>query len=471
MANKRKPIHTPSAAGGVGGSGAAGGNAARPQMNFRQGLNDTTARSEAKGTRPTATPTSIREVLTMMVLHVCKKIIFFDTSLKVPLYLGSLFIVSLIGDFLPYPKTYLARTDNLFNVYFVKLGWAWTLLFAFPYLAMTSITICCGDNQRLLRNHLPRLGIATVFWFVWTKLFNIIESSYGRCSVRGFDAKTACLKAGHLWNGFDISGHAFILIYSSLVLMEEARPIIGWESIKDLLRNEEHNRNNNDTSQSSNPLKNLKDEDLKALKYFYNRFTPTIRLFFIGMTMLQLLWDLMLVGTMLYHHRMVEKVLSGIIAVVTWFVTYRAWYPIPTVLPDPVGKGLFNYQSISKPEIGLRRRASLLQHGGGSSATAGANLNSTAGSKEIPKFMGMPLYAARQPYNPSAAGANIGSNASPLEGAGSGVQGSFVSSHLYGSRVGSSGGISSSGGSNYSNPDFNHPSYARYRSRFERFES
>ncbi|XP_053664795.1 acyl-coenzyme A diphosphatase FITM2 [Anopheles marshallii] len=470
MANKRKPIHTPSAPGGVGG--AAGGNAARPQMNFRQGLNDTTARSEAKGTRPTATPTSIREVLTMMVLHVCKKIIFFDTSLKVPLYLGSLFIVSLIGDFLPYPKTYLARTDNLFNVYFVKLGWAWTLLFAFPYLAMTSITICCGDNQRLLRNHLPRLGIATVFWFVWTKLFNIIESSYGRCSVRGFDAKTACLKAGHLWNGFDISGHAFILIYSSLVLMEEARPIIGWESIKDLLRNEEHNRNNNDTSQTSNPLKSLKDEDLKALKYFYNRFTPTIRLFFIGMTMLQLLWDLMLVGTMLYHHRMVEKVLSGIIAVVTWFVTYRAWYPIPTVLPDPVGKGLFNYQSISKPEIGLRRRASLLQHGGGSSAAAGANLNNTTGSsKEIPKFMGMPLYAARQTYNPSAAGANIGSNASPLEGAGSGVQGSFVSSHLYGSRVGSSGGISSSGGSNYSNPDFNHPSYARYRSRFERFES
>uniref|UniRef100_A0A182PDS9 FIT family protein n=1 Tax=Anopheles epiroticus TaxID=199890 RepID=A0A182PDS9_9DIPT len=440
-------------------------------MNFRQGLNDTTARSEAKGTRPTATPTSIREVLTMMVLHVCKKIIFFDTNLKVPLYLGSLFIVSLIGDFLPYPKTYLARTDNLFNVYFVKLGWAWTLLFTFPYLAMTSITICCGDNQRLIRNHLPRLGIATVFWFVWTKLFNIIESSYGRCSVRGFDAKTACLKAGHLWNGFDISGHAFILIYASLVLMEEARPIIGWESIKDLLRNEEHNRSNNDKSQTSNPLKSLKDEDLKALKYFYNRFTPTIRLFFVGMTMLQLLWDLMLVGTMLYHHRMAEKVLSGIIAVVTWFVTYRAWYPIPTVLPDPVGKGLFNYQSINKSEIGLRRRASLLQPG--SSATAGAG-----SGKEIPTFMGMPLYAARA----QTSGSSVGAGASPLEGSASGQQAAFVSSHLYGSRIGTgSGGISGNsssgagsgggGGSYYSNPDFNHPSYARYRSRFERFES
>lgn len=463
MASKRKPIHTPPATGS--------GNTARPQMNFRQGVSDTTARNEAKGTRPTATPTSIKEVLTVMVLHVCKKIIFFDTSLKVPLYLGSLFIVSLIGDFLPYPKTYLARTDNLFNVYFVKLGWAWTLLFCFPYLAMTSVTLCCGDNQRLLRNHLPRLGIATMFWFVWTKIFNLIECTYGRCSVRGFESKTACLKAGHLWNGFDISGHAFILIYASLVLMEEARPIIGWESIKDLLRNEEHNRNSNDSSQTSNPLKSLKNDDLKALKYFYNRFTPTIRLLFIGMTMLQLLWDVMLVGTMLYHHRMAEKVLSGIIAVVSWFVTYRAWYPIPTVLPDPVGKGLFNYQSIAKPDSGLRRRASLLQSGSGpaSAAAASAGLAGAGSSKEIPKFMGMPLYAARPPYN--AAASTAGSNASPLETAGMGQQGpAFVSSHLYGSRVGSSGGINS-GSSNYSNADFNHPSYARYRSRHERFES
>ncbi|KAL9699317.1 hypothetical protein quinque_002758 [Culex quinquefasciatus] len=332
MASKRKPIHTqPNAS-------------PRPNMNFRPGMNDTTARAEAKGTRPTATPTSIREVLTMMVLHVCKKIIFFDTNLKVPLYLGSLFFVSLIGDFLPYPKTYLARSDNLFNVYFVKMGWAWTLLFSLPFLAMSSVTICCGDHQRLVRNHLPRLGIATGF---------------------------------------------------CLVLMEEARTIIGWENIKEHLRNEEFNRARNDNSQGINPLKSLKDDDLKALKYFYNRFTPTIRLLFIGMTMLQLLWDIMLVGTMLYYHRMVEKVISGIIAVLTWFITYRAWYPTQSLLPDPVGKGLFNYATLAKPEIGLRRRASLLQAG-------------SSQQQDVPKFMGMPLYAARQQQQQQQNAANFG---------------------------------------------------------------
>jgi hypothetical protein len=41
--------------------------------------------------------------------------------------------------------------------------------------------------------------------------------------MKGYETKRGCLKAGHFWNGFDISGHVFILIYSSLVLIEEAR--------------------------------------------------------------------------------------------------------------------------------------------------------------------------------------------------------------------------------------------------------
>lgn len=348
------------------------------QRNFR-GATD--RGSEAKGTRPTATPTSVREVLTMMVLYVCKKAIFFDVNLKVALYLGSLFLVSLIGDFVPFPKSYFSRSDNLFNVYFVKIGWFWTLLFSLPFLAVSSYTICCGDTKRLYRNHLPRLGVATMFWFGWTKMFNIIETSFGHCSVRGFESKVSCLKAGHFWHGFDISGHAFILIYSSLVLIEEARPIINWESIKDFLRNEEHNRasgENTATDLITNPLKNLKDDQIKKLQVLYARYTPVMRLLFVGMTMLQLLWDVMLVCTMLYYHNMIEKVLSGIIAILTWFFTYRAWYPASGFLPDKPGKGLFVYQK-DKPTSQLppRKRPS--------------QLNMSGSANQMPKFMGMPL--------------------------------------------------------------------------------
>lgn len=385
MATKRRPLRDNYSSYGASG-GVPGTNTPPPssQRTFRAG----TERPEARGTRPVQKPTSVKEILTMVLLHVCKKTIFFDVNLKVALYLGSLFLVSLIGDFVPFPRSYFSRSDNLFNVYFVKIGWFWTLLFSVPYLALSSYTICCGDIKRLYRNHFPRIAIATMFWYGWTKFFNVIETTFGRCSTRGFETKSTCLKAGHLWQGFDISGHAFILIYSSLVLIEEARPIVNWEAIKDLLRNEEHNRNGGDGARGSlmtNPLKNLKDDQIKNLQVLYQKYTPLVRILFVGMTALQLLWDVMLVCTMLYYHNMVEKVISGIIAILTWYFTYRAWYPSSKFLPDKPGKGLFVYQK-EKAHSGqlpsaARRNTTANGNGGNGGGSAG----------QAPKFMGMPL--------------------------------------------------------------------------------
>lgn len=370
MATRRRPINTNST-----------------QFNFRPGGMDP-QRTETKGTRPTTSPTSIREVLILALMHLCKKIIFFDVNLKVALYMGALFLVSLIGDFTPYPKTYLARSDNFFNVYFVKMGWAWTLAASMPFVALTSRVLCCGNTERLLKHHLLRLAVATAFWFVWTKSFNLIESSYGRCNVRNFITKSTCLKAGHFWNGFDISGHAFILVYSSLVLIEEARPIIGWEYIKEHLRNEEHNRATSEAS-TTNPLRNLDEIEFNQVKTLYEKYTPYIRFLFIAMAALQLLWDVMLVGTMLYYHKMIEKVLSGIIAILTWFVTYRTWYPTNSTLPNTAGSGQFIYQKAKPAAIPLRKP----------SVNSTAQRNNAAGrSDDIPKFMGMPLYT--QPPSP-----------------------------------------------------------------------
>lgn len=345
-------------------------------------------RNETKGTRPTTSPASVQEVLLMMLLAVCKKIIFFDVNLKVALYLGSLFLISLIGDFVPYPKTYFARSDNVLNVYFVKLGWAWTLAVSVPFVALTSRVLCCGNTERLVKQHLLRIAVATAFWFVWTKSFNLIESAYGRCNVRSHESKSACLKAGHFWNGFDISGHAFILIYSSLVLIEEARPIVGWEYIKEYLRHEEYNRATKDTS-TTNPLRNLSGDEFQTVKTAYEKYTPYIRLLFIAMTALHILWDVMLLCTMLYYHKMVEKVLSGIFAIITWFITYRAWYPVNSVLPNVAGSGQFTYQRPKAVPIPLRKP----------SVNSTAQRASTSGagrSDDIPKFMGMPLYTQPQ---------------------------------------------------------------------------
>ncbi|XP_014100278.3 acyl-coenzyme A diphosphatase FITM2 [Bactrocera oleae] len=397
MATKRRPLRT---------------NAAGPSssnMNFRPGGPDV-KRAEAKGTRPTAAPISVREILVMMVMHACKKTIFFDTNLKVALYLGSLFLVSLIGDFIPFPKTYFARSDNLFNVYFVKVGWGWTLILTVPFLAMTSYTLCCGDMKKMLQHHIPRIVIATFFWLFWTKMFNIIETSYGRCTVKGFGTKSACLKAGHLWNGFDISGHAFILIHSSLVLIEEARPIIKWESIKDYLRNEIHDRSISEHS-STNPLRHLSEEDMRNLQLLYDRLTPIIRTLFIGMATLQLLWDVMLVGTMLYYHHMVEKVISGIIAILTWYFTYRFWYRT-SLLPDPAGSGSFFYQRENKDTFVYGRRPTMTATGPTVNVGSRGNMASGAfgGLAAQPTFMGMPLYMNTRTTTTSGGGVQTAAN-------------------------------------------------------------
>ncbi|CAB3251656.1 unnamed protein product [Arctia plantaginis] len=131
-------------------------------------------------------------------------------------------------------------------------------------------------------------------------------------------------------------------------MIEEAKAINGWERIKDYIRDEKYARSIDDKSARMNPLKNISTDELNILKMCYENFTPYVRAFLIGIAMLQLLWDVMLVSTILYYHIMVEKFISGVIAILTWFVTYRVWYTIPNILPNLPGEGLFKYNGKEK---------------------------------------------------------------------------------------------------------------------------
>lgn len=298
---------------------------------------------EPKGNKPIREASSVSEVFVLMIVHICKKILFFDTNLKIALYLGLLFLLSLIADVQAFPRTYFSRSDNVFNRYFVKIGWFWTLFLTIPFNILTSYTTCCGNKRLVLTAHLTRLLVATFFWFTWTSIYNYIEISYGRCNLRSYTDKVSCLKNGNFWNGFDLSGHCFILIYSSLVMIEEARAINGWEKIKDHIRDEQFARNISDKSTRINPLRNLTPKEFQVLKGSYEKYTPYVRGLLMAITILQVLWDVMLVSTILYYHIMIEKFLSGIIAILTWFITYRVWYPTPKIYPNMPGDATFKY--------------------------------------------------------------------------------------------------------------------------------
>lgn len=369
MATKRRPVQTNSG------------------LNFRPSQGE--SKADQRGTKPTIQRSSVTEIFTLMVLHICKKSLFFDTNLKVGIYLGALFLISLIADFVAVPKGYLSRSDNAFNKYFVKFAWGWNLMLLVPFLIFSSYVYCCGQKDRIVKHHIVRIGIATFFWWFWTNIFNYIEASYGRCNVKGeqFTNKQSCLQAGHFWNGFDLSGHSFILIYGSLVLIEETRCMINWDSIKEYIRLEEHYRTSNDTSISTNPLRSLTHEQFKLLQISYDKYTPYIRGLFIIITIFQVLWDVMLICTILYYHIMIEKFLGGAIAILTWFFTYRIWFNSPFLIPKLPGEGIFKYIRTSRPVL---------------QPTARRRTGSIVNGTQVPTFMGRPIYAMDQTEEISA---------------------------------------------------------------------
>lgn len=343
------------------------------------------AKCETKGTRPVSSPLSIQEALLTMVIHVCRSVLFVNTYKKVGLYMAGIFL-SIIFDKVAVPKTYFSRSDNLFNLYFVKLGWGWTLILTVPFVFLTSFVITCG-KRKLILMHLSRLGVATAVWFVFTKSFAFIEQTYGTCSIKGEKSgnKQACISKGGYWYSLDISGHTFILIWSCLVIIEEARVILGWETIKDTIRNAEYSRSTSEIDFSS-PVRHLSEEEFEILKSSYSKFSPYIRALFISMTLLTIIWDIMIASTCLYFHTMIEKLISGVLAISIWFITYRFWYaniPYPPKLP---GDGLFKYNKTKAGgparEPSFRSRSSL-------------NKKSNQRDKDLPKFMGMPLYGLR----------------------------------------------------------------------------
>lgn len=200
---------------------------------------------------------------------------------------------------------------------------------------------------------------ATCAWLVWINTFHYIETNFGRCYNTKdiqLQEKTKCLQVGKFWSGLDISGHAFIIIYSSLILAEEGRSLIGWEGIKDLIIQEEHTRTVA-TENSIGPLKNLCDEDFQFLKKAYKVLTPYLRGLFITMTMQQLLWDVMLVATILYYHNMAEKFLGGVAAILTWYVSYHWIFKMTKLGCTCPGQGLFKYAA--EPKINIENNPRL----------------------------------------------------------------------------------------------------------------
>ena len=265
------------------------------------------------------------------IIYIFKRIVLCPVHIKVGIYLMAIIICSLIKDFkLIPPNYYLSYKQNIFNKYFVKLGWGWTLAVITPFVLMTSSVYNCL-NLISIKNHLIRIFLATIFWFTFTSIFEYIDNQTGNCALNDFKTKMLCKKNQQEWvNGFDISGHTFLLMHSLFLMNEESVVFSLWTKYYDNLENKEK-------------LESSNERFYKQAKDLHQKVTPFVKLNFIFIGLLSILWEVMLLSTCLFFHTMMHKLLAACCAIGVWFLTYKSWYANQN---SPLSPGLPSYASV-----------------------------------------------------------------------------------------------------------------------------
>ncbi|XP_024239825.1 acyl-coenzyme A diphosphatase FITM2 [Oncorhynchus tshawytscha] len=188
------------------------------------------------------------------------------------------------------PETYFSNSRNVLNMYFVKVSWGWTLLLLTPFIFL----IYYKDSLTFALRRMSSLVVATAIWYTFTETFFYIEDATGTCHRdqvphKEFTTKWRCRNAGGQWDGYDISGHSFILSYSALIIAEEMAPMATME----------RNRN------------------------------IVLDLLYVSLNGIVFIWIWMFMCTSVYFHNFWQNGLGTVFGILAWFVTYRVWYPKP----------------------------------------------------------------------------------------------------------------------------------------------
>lgn len=154
------------------------------------------------------------------------------------------------------PVNYFARKNNVFNIYFVKIGWLWTTaafvsLLVFQPIYSSSRQTSSSQQETRFRRTLQavlRYALATTVWYLSTQWFfgpAIIDRGFvatgGKCDraleevgnmatgqggptgLETMFTAATCKAAGGAWRGgHDISGHVLMLVLATGLLAFEA---------------------------------------------------------------------------------------------------------------------------------------------------------------------------------------------------------------------------------------------------------
>ncbi|UJR35390.1 hypothetical protein I4U23_028147 [Adineta vaga] len=271
---------------------------------------------------PTSLLLDVYHIVRDLALFFCRRIIFGPAKFKLLVSFAIIVIGSILKSLQLAPDSYLSKKSNIFNRYFAKLGWAWTMGLLIPFLYLTLITTY--SHYQIVTRHLSRLLIATGVWYIITMIFVHFESFTGTCKheeLRGAP-RHVCIKGGHEWQeGHDFSGHTFLLLYALLIVNEEVKSYDkGTRKVDQASKS---------TNEKGDTLSNANREQLKI-------FSQIIRILYVALAALTILWEFMLLSTALYFHHTFHKIIAAVVAVFFWYITYYVWYrPDSTSLLRP----------------------------------------------------------------------------------------------------------------------------------------
>lgn len=220
------------------------------------------------------------------------------------------------------PETVVSDKHNPVNKYLAKFSWLWTLLWLVPTVSCTGALYSALALRGFL-SHLSRIAVGHAMWYSVTSFIQYVDNYAGSCSLGGISNARACRRDGHEWNGFDISGHIFLLSYCVFVITEEAANIKleVWNEYRDTLTLER---------QFLAKRGKLLEKWLFRLHHFFGYFVEALEVYALA---LLLIWMSMVVVSSLFFHTVSEKLLGYGIAVGVWFGTYGFIYGKAAFLP------------------------------------------------------------------------------------------------------------------------------------------
>ena len=243
-------------------------------------------------------------------------------------------IGSWIHDFHRPPNFYMSDRRNFFNLVFAKWSLAWTLGFVTPLMVLI-YWMKSKANLKVVCKHVLRLVVAVAVWYVVVFILGWIEHLTGDCEGTDlYERKEECQNEGLVWNGFDISGHSFLLSYCALIISEEIHAVQFWR--KETM----YSKKNNSLSESMSSSEMIVSKELlrtlesvRANEKFQselNKKPEGVRYLCITWyticCILMLMWMTLLAFTSVYFHTVNSKVLGIILGLSAWFLTYQVYF-------------------------------------------------------------------------------------------------------------------------------------------------